>query len=201
MIISAVKFEADPVLSLLDNNHISYDFYEFGIGPINAAKSSVKLKESAAGKNTLYLGSAGSFASFSEPYLCRINQVYWLPTGERIGQAKYMEGLHEPLMIKGSGHFELPEKKALTSTSVSLNADIKVEALPQKQQLVENMEAYAIVSELIEVVNSLDIIWGITNEVGPHGSEQWSENFKQVAQLTANFLEPQLGILRKLSMI
>lgn len=199
LLISAVKFEADPVLSILQKYDIPYSYYELGIGPINAAKNSISIAIKAKGKRVVYLGSAGTFSSFREPYLCQVDQVFWLPTGERMGLAKYMKGLHKPLSIPVTQHFDLPIKKVLTSTSVSLANDIVIEGLPAKQQLLENMEAYVLTEELMGEAKSIDIIFGITNEVGPNGSAEWFANFKGVAQLTADYLESKISKLKELA--
>ena len=90
LLISAARFEAKPSIEILRKNNIKYDYFEFGIGPIHAAKSAEKLKERAKGKNVIYLGSCGTFSDFREPYLATVDQVHWMPTAERMGLAKYM---------------------------------------------------------------------------------------------------------------
>ena len=192
LIISAVGFEAKPTLDMLEKNNIEHEYMEIGIGPINAAKSTTALKEKAKGKNVIYLGSAGSFGEFSYPYLVTVNKVYWMPTAERMGIAKYMEDLHKPISIPATGNFDLQAKIVLTSTSVSLDASISLD-LPEQSKLIENMEAYSVAAELNEVAESVDIIFGITNGVGPDGSKDWVKNFKKISAMTAEYLESQLA--------
>lgn len=199
MFFSAAKFEVAPVLSMLDKHQISYSYFEFGVGPINAAKSSVQLKEVVNNKNVIYLGSAGTFSSFDKPYLCKVNNVLWLPTAERMCLAKHMESLYQPLKIVDTHHFDLPIKRVLTSTSVSLVNDICLDSVSERHQLVENMEAYALLMELIDSTKNLDLILGITNGVGPKGSEQWATYFMQIAQMTADYLEDNIMLLKELS--
>ena len=192
LVISAVGFEAKPTLDMLEKNNIEHEYMEIGIGPINAAKSTTALKEKAKGKNVIYLGSAGSFGEFSAPYLVMVNKVYWMPTAERMGIAKYMEDLHKPISIPATGNFDLQAKTVLTSTSVSLDASISLD-LPEQSKLIENMEAYSVAAELNEVAESVDIIFGITNGVGPEGSKEWVKNFKKISAMTAEYLESQLA--------
>lgn len=192
LVISAVGFEAKPTLDMLEKNNIEHEYMEIGIGPINAAKSTTALKEKAKGKNVIYLGSAGSFGEFSAPYLVMVNKVYWMPTAERMGIAKYMEDLHKPISIPATGNFDLQAKTVLTSTSVSLDASISLD-LPEQSKLIENMEAYSVAAELNEVAESVDIIFGITNGVGPDGSKEWVKNFKKISAMTAEYLESQLA--------
>ena len=191
-LISAVLYEAKPTLEMLVKNHIQCDYWEIGVGPINAAKSSIALKNEMTGKNILYLGSAGSFGEFKDPYLVSVEKVSWLPTAERMGLAKNMTDLHKPVLIPRTYHFDLPKKHALTSTSVSYNAEVKVELTQKRDELIENMEAYPIVSEFETIAESIDVIMGITNAVGPNGSNEWKKNFKKIAQMTADYLEQKL---------
>ncbi|MFK7826563.1 MAG: hypothetical protein AB8G05_20650 [Oligoflexales bacterium] len=192
LIISAVQFEANPTLEMLEKHNIEHEYMEIGIGPINAAKSAATLKEKARGKNVIYLGSAGTFDDFSGPYLVTVNQVHWMPTAERMGTAKFMEDLHKPINIVKTGNFDLSAKTVLTSTSVSLDASINLD-LPLKSELIENMEAYSVAAELNETAESVDIIFGITNGIGPDGSKDWVKNFKKISTMTAEYLENQLA--------
>lgn len=188
LVISAVKFEAKPTLEMLDSNGVNYEYMEFGVGPINAAKSALKIKNGAKGKNVLYLGSVGTFGVFTDPHLVVIDKVWWMPTAERMGLAKCMEDMNTPVDIPLTGYFDLPVRQILTSSSVSFTADISVN-LPQHDVLVENMEAYSIVGDLIESAQSLDVIMGVSNAVCPEGSTQWAENFELVSNMTAKYLE------------
>lgn len=191
LIISAVAFEAKPTREMLDRHGVRYDYMEIGIGPVYAAKSAARLKETSEGKNVLYLGSAGSFAPFSAPYLVTADKVWWMPTAERMGLAKYMKDLYKSVEIPVTGHFDLPVKQILTSSSVSFNAGIEV-ALPERELLIENMEAYSVAEELMEGAKTVDIIMGITNGIGPDASKDWVRHFKSIAQLTADYLEKKL---------
>ncbi|NRA44565.1 MAG: hypothetical protein HRU09_06370 [Oligoflexales bacterium] len=177
LIASAVRFEVEPLLKLLQAHKIAHEYFEFGIGPINAAKNAVKLVDEARGRNLIYIGSAGTFSTFQSPYLCKADEVFWLPTAERMGLAKHMDFLHPPISVPQNAHFDLPVAKVLTSTSVSLKSDIVFENLPENELLVENMEAYAVLMDLLGIVKSIDVILGVTNGVGPEGSRQWALNF------------------------
>ena len=192
LIISAVKFEAIPTLEMLEKYNIKHEYMEIGIGPINAAKSSSVLKEKAKGKKVIYLGSAGCFEEFEGPYLVTVNQVYWMPTAERMGLAKFMEDLHKPISIPVTGNFDLIAKTVLTSTSVSLDGSINLD-LPERSELIENMEAYSVAAELGEAAESVDIIFGITNGVGPNGSKDWIKNFKKISIMTSEYLKNKLA--------
>lgn len=192
LIVSAAKFEAQPTLSCLEEYSISADFFECGIGPVHAAKSVSELKRAAQGRQVYFLGSCGIFGEFSTPFLCTTDEIHWMPTGERMGHAKLMDHIYPPYSLKIPNPLNLPLVKILTSSSVSLSNEIKLKHLPNPDCLVENMEAYCIAKDLYEASSSLEIIMGITNQVGPNGSDQWSANFKSVARMTAQYMERRL---------
>ena len=192
LLVSAVAFEATPTLETLKRCGIEHEYLEIGIGPINAAKSSAQLKEKAKNSDVIYIGSAGTFSSFKRPYLAKVDDVYWMPTAERMGLAKHMVDLHRPISFPRSQKFDLPRKTVLTSSSVSLSSEVAVSQLPSRGDLIENMELYSVASELVEVARSVEVIMGITNSVGPDGSKEWLKNFKSISTLTANFLEKHL---------
>ncbi len=195
LIVSAVHFEAEPTLEQFRKRGISFEYFEAGVGPIHAARSAGELCKRASGRHVLILGTSGSFTEFTAPYLVQIDKVFWLPTAERMGIAKYLPKIHPPVDLPKTGNFDLPYRQILCSTSISLHPDIGIFTdeidLPPSEFLIENMEAYPLVYELLPVVKSLDVIMGITNEVGPHGSIQWQQNFRLLAKLTAEYLETQ----------
>ena len=84
--------------------------------------------------------------------------------------------------------FKLPKKTVLTTSSVSLDASINLDTYSNPDILIENMEAYSIIGEVIEAASSIDVIFGITNAVGPDGSKDWEKNFLEVANMTARFI-------------
>ncbi len=188
LIISAVRFEAEATLASLDPK--MYDYVELGIGPVHALVGALKLREQATGRQVLYIGSAGTFGEFKEPYLTQVKRVWWLPTAERMGMAKYMPNLYPPLEMTKRTDLGLPDCEVFTSTSVSLSALTSVidSRLPALEESVENMEAYCVVAQLLPVVSQLDILLGISNQVGSKGSEQWQTNFRKVAELSAHFI-------------
>lgn len=199
LVISATAEEAAPTLAVLAKHGLTFAAHVCGIGPLAAAKASLSLKTAAQGKRVLYLGSAGCFQAFAEPYLVSVGRVWWLPTGERMGYAKHMPALYPPLDLAPSEWLDLPLCQLLTATSVSLNAafagnlaDSDPGLFAGKTPFIENMEAYAILSELLPVASRLEVVMGITNAVGPEGSEQWLKNWKKVAHLTAEYVEARL---------
>ena len=50
LVLAAAQFEAQKTLDLLRQRKISYDFFEIGIGPLNAAKNFYSLEKKCLGK-------------------------------------------------------------------------------------------------------------------------------------------------------
>ncbi len=193
LVVSAFKPEAKPTLELLTKNKVPFEYFQLGVGPIHAAKSEALLKKAARGRTVLYVGSCGSFYSFKDLHLVSVDSVYWMPPCLRTGIAKIPLILHKPIYFPNS-EISLPKKAVLTSPSVSLVnafAENVEKNLPSKELLVENMELYACAEALLEA-KSLYVILGVTNEVGPSGSKDWEKNFKEIAHMTASFVEGSL---------
>lgn len=188
LVVSAVQFEAEASLEVL--KHAEY--FEIGIGCLAAAKSEAALAERCRGRDVLYLGSCGSFYPFEKVHLITADKTFWMPPCLRTGIAGAPEHLYPPIEFPES-KFDLPRKSVLTSPSVSLVSHIEPHVqstLPPKDHLVENMELYACANALLQS-RSLNVILGVTNEVGPEGRKQWAASFRKVATLTAEFVDRQ----------
>lgn len=188
LVLSAARFEAEQSLEVLKKKY-AVEYYEIGIGPIPAAKSDVHLQEICKGRDVLYLGSCGSFYPYEDLHLITVDKVYWMPACLRMGLSSVPEGLYSPYEFQISNSLE--KKSVLTSATISLVDMIDEKQkfnLPPAQHLVENMELYACAPSLLKA-KTLNIILGVTNQVGPQGHDQWLANFKKIAKMTAEFLE------------
>jgi len=188
LIVSAAKFEVDPLLRELYKKQVNYSYFELGVGPIHAAKKYSELEKICAYKKVLYIGTCGSFAPFHKPYLIQAEKTYWMPTGLRSGLSHAQESWYPPLSFTHKSKLDLPKKVILTSPELSLNPKISSKLnLGIKEELYENMELYPI-AEALKKSPSLEIILAVTNEIGERGHEQWKKNFKEVALLTRDFV-------------
>lgn len=188
ILVAAVQFEALPSLEVFRNLDLPVEFFELGIGPINAAKSAAKLANKCKDKNVLYIGSCGSFYPFQAPHLITVEKIFWMPPCVRTGIAGHLDGLHPPYSLKAN--LALPVRSVLTSPSISLIDEISTSIaanLPSRESLVENMELYACFSGL-QQARSLRILLGVSNAIGPQGRIQWQTHFKTVAKMTAEFI-------------
>lgn len=194
LLVSAVRFEAQDILSACENLGREIEYFEVGIGPIHAAKREESLAREAKGKHVIYIGSCGGFYDFTSPHLVSVEKVLWMPPCLRTGLAQEPEGLHKPFEIPSEiKTFDLPQKTLLTSPTVSLKDDILESLrLPPASELVENMELYSCVGGILSSAKKFDVVLGVTNQVGPNGRLQWRENFRKVAKMTSDFVIGQL---------
>ncbi len=188
LIISAVKFEVESLLKSLEQEQISYEYFELGVGPLHAAYKAKILKSLCYKRKVLYVGSCGSFAPFAQPYLIQAQKTLWMPTGVRTGLSHAVEKWYPPISFPVNKKIDLPSKIILTSPELSLTNKIanSFSYLP-KEDLYENMELYAVADSLQEA-QELNIALAVTNQVGLEGHEQWKAYFKKAAELTSSYI-------------
>jgi hypothetical protein len=189
-IISAASFEVQPLKKLMPQ----LEFIECGIGCLNTAKNTQLLKKKTKNKDIIFVGSCGVFAEFDSTKLVTVNKIKWLPTCERMGLSETIENLHPDINLKTPKYFkELEQTTALTSAAISSDATINIKHQHLlRATLVENLEIYPLASAILPGVNSLEILLGITNAVGPLGRKQWRENFRKIAEISAYFIQNKL---------
>ncbi|MBC61171.1 MAG: hypothetical protein CMP11_01840 [Zetaproteobacteria bacterium] len=189
IICSAAKFEIEPILKL-SQRKIRY--LSFGIGSIKAAVMGQKFKNQLANSKLLIIGTCGSLSSFTKLELITVDKTFWLPTGQRIGQAWSLEQNIPSISLQPNPIFnDLVKKKVLTSPTISKNAiiDPKIEQeIGPKSELVENLELYTFLNEIKDSVKSVTCLLVVTNELCQNAREQWKSNHKLAANLTANYL-------------
>ena len=194
IVLSAVLEEAEPTLKVLENLTVNVDYYAVGVGPINAAITTMKLLSQVEGKTVLVIGSCGCFHPITRPYLVVAREVHWLPTCERTGIAKRMQQFNPPIALNPTIR-NLPQKTILTSSSISFDSRICHNDLAHKEELVENMEAYPIAKVLHNQVEKLIYLFGITNQIGPKASDDWATNRQAVAKLTSKYMQDNTNLI------
>lgn len=195
IVLAAVRFEAEPLLQVLNTKRLDFEFHEIGIGAIKAARSAARLQQVCEGKEVIYVGTGGSFGKFSEPLLVKAGRVLWLPPCLREGISWAIEGIDKPYDLPKSPVWaqELPERTIICSPTISktveMTSNIVAEyELGRPEKLVENLELYSCAEAICSVAKSFVAILGITNAVGPEGRTQWRNNFKAVADMTAAYI-------------
>ena len=191
LIVSAVLFESESLQQLSGD---TFDYYECGIGSINAAQKSVELARLAAGRHVIFTGSCGTFATFAEPYLVTTTTTLWLPTAYRTGDAYGVQGQDLPLSWSdrvSTIASDLPQVTTICSPGISrtniLADDFK------KDQHVENLELYAVAAPLLKSCRQLDVIFGVTNAIGPDAHQQWKKHFRATAEMAAEYIWRRFG--------
>jgi len=190
LIVAAVKFEVENLLEELEKKVYNFEFFEIGIGPLKATRSSLKLEEKCENAHVIYVGTCGTFSPFEKPYLVSAEETHWMPAGVRSGISDFNPNWHPPLSFKEIPHsHKLQKEIILTSPEISLTQDFKNNEMTKNNssRIYENMELYC-VGEALKKSRRLDIILGVTNEIGPNSRLEWKKNFKKLAEMSKNYL-------------
>lgn len=197
LIISAAEFEATPLMEKLGKNRISFAFVAAGVGALAAAANSNALARQACGKKVLFVGTAGTFGSFSAPFLCRPQRVFWLPACERlelgygIPRGKIPFFKHEKFSSLSDS---LPPFDIVCSPSISLkngfSQNLSIQFEPAKT--AENLELFSCIDRIQYSAASVDVLLGITNEIGQNAHAQWQQWQNFAAEMIADHVVKQL---------
>jgi hypothetical protein len=193
IIVAAAKFEADPLVSALQEKGHTPETRLVGVGAINAAKKARAIGDSVRGRNVIFVGTCGSFSGFSKVTLVRANEVLWSPTSERMGFSYTVKDSAPPIALPEAPAWarSLPTRRVLCSPGISLVSKLPDGIAPDAA--VENLELYSCIGELAASAASLAVILAVTNAVGPDSHAQWRQHFTLAAGLTAEFVGARLG--------
>lgn len=188
-IIAAAKFEVEPLKNALEQLGFAPEVQIVGIGALNAAKNARGVAEACRGRTAVFVGTCGSFSEFSRPVLITGQEVYWLPTSDRLGISYSIKDSAPPIKLRKSLELTngLPSKKIICGPSIS-----KIGTLPDNflsDSCVENLELYSCAAEIEAKATSFSVILCVTNLVGPDSHQQWKEHFASAATETANFFK------------
>jgi hypothetical protein len=192
IILSAAKYEAQPTLDQLQENGIESAFISIGVGALNAAKNAATISDHCEGKHIIVIGTCGIFGDFSKPTLITTNNVHWQPTSVKTGEAYLIKGLHEQILLNKETQIsrDLTPKATICGSAISLNED------PPSgfalNDAVENLELYSCIEEIHNKALTLDVVLGITNQVGPAAHAQWKSNHSALAEMTAKYISSSL---------
>ena len=199
LIVSAAPFEIAPLVQRFEKKRIDFKVAECGIGAIAAATKAHELGDAAVGRHVIFVGTSGTFAPFAGPSLCTTSRVVWLPACERLGLGYGIPRgtLHEVRLPTGQTPIltaDLPAMTVVCSPSISLEAGFTGELLKvlDPALCVENLELFSCIKPLLDSADSVEVILGITNQIGPSAHEQWLKFHKIVADMTADYVEEKL---------
>ncbi len=199
LIVSAAPFEIAPLVARLEKKRLDFKVAECGIGALTAASRARELGDAAAGRHVIFVGTSGTFAPFTEPCLCTASRVIWLPACERLGLGYGIPrgSLHEVHLspeVTSSLTSGLPAMTVICSPSISLEAGFTDDLLRvlDPELCVENLELFSCIKPLLDSADGVEVILGITNQIGPEAHEQWLKFHAKVAEMTADYIVEKL---------
>ena len=189
VVLSAVDFEVRPLLDALAGSGRSVGALYTGIGALTAAANAREIANQSKGAHVVYIGTAGTFGEFKEPWLCTASRVCWLPSGERAGISYGIPAGQLPCeSLTPDESLGLDAKTVLCSPSISLTRDFAPSwrGMLEPAECIENLELWSCLREIKEKARRIDIIFGITNQVGPDAHAQWKKWHPVAAEMTAS---------------
>ena len=190
ILLSAAEFEVQPLKQSM--NRLGLNYLSFGIGSLTAAKRTQQLLPQLKNQDVVIVGTCGTFGVFRGVELLTTDLIYWLPSGQRLGMSWAIEKEIPKVYNDQALYFrELPKRTVVASPTISkikgLTDSIK-KTLIAEEDLVENIELYSVVSQLMLHVKSLSVLLAVTNEIGLSARVQWRANYEEAATKTANYL-------------
>jgi len=191
LLVAAAEFELAALRDSLQKSlREDIDYAMVGIGAIHAAKNAERVAEKARGRKVIFVGTAGIFGKFSTVKLMCARQVLWMPACERANIAYSIPGLHPPIDLPAPPSWvaDLELATVVCGPTISKTALLSTE-LPEKlqQPVVENLELYSCIAEIMASAQETVILLGITNAIGPDAHQQWKKNHPLAAKLTAEY--------------
>jgi len=194
VLLAAAPFEMEPSEQVLKRLDFEVHSVAVGIGALSAAKNAQKIAQLCINAHCVFIGTCGTFASFSTPSLITTRNIHWLPTGERSGLSYRVKDCDPKIKKKKKSLLDLPECDVICSPSISLSKELP--SAFQSEKTVENLELYSIAKEIDDVAKTFSVILGVTNEIGKNAHQQWKENFNAAATMTAKYFEKNSSKLR-----
>jgi len=196
-IIAAAKFEVEPLKNVLEQLGFTPEVHVVGVGALNAAKNARPIAEACRGKKVVFVGTCGTFGSFSKPFLVTGKEVHWQPTSDRLGFSYTVKDSAPMITLKKRSDLVqgLPEKSILCCPSIST-----IGTLPENftaDNCVENLELYSCAAEISAKAADFSVILCVTNSVGPDSHSQWKQHFLGAATETADFFKTALSTRKK----
>lgn len=190
LIISAARFEVEPLLKMLDANRVPFTYAATGIGALAAAANAAKLGQLAADKNVIFIGTAGTFGAFDQPFLCAPKRVAWLPACERLGLAYGVPRGQIPLLSvekKSLISAELQSLDVICGPSISLQGGFAehLASVFVPEQTAENLELFSCLEQIQKAAMTVDVMLGITNCIGENAHAQWKQWHAVAAEMSA----------------
>ena len=187
IIASAAKFETKPLQAEVAKCAADIDWVFCGVGVLAAAAAGQRMQALSRDQEVLFIGTCGTFGTFKKVELCRTKTIHWSPTCARAGLS-YAVDKTPPLSLNSSACYDaLPAAEVFCAPNVSLTNTLP-SAAQEDMLRVENIEAYAFLSELCATAKTVDVLLAVTNAVGKDAHQQWLQYHTQAAKLTAEYV-------------
>ena len=107
VVMAAARSEAEPLLNGLDENGFDAVFVRSGLGRLHRL-GGLRIRESLPWAQYNLLGTCGSVAPFTEPYLIRAHKTAWMFLGKGMDLPGPLKGSSHPFLSHPSGVGQRP---------------------------------------------------------------------------------------------
>jgi hypothetical protein len=186
VIASAAMFEAKATISLFEKKDIPFTYIEVGVGAIQASAISKSFSSLVEGRHVLFLGSCGTSATFSAPYLVQAKSVHWNPGDVRRGHGYLVPNAEPSIHLRSINSHRIDSIDIACASSIALLTD-------NRPDIYENLELYSVARNWVPMAATMTAVLGVTNHIGPNAHSEWVKNFKDVSFQTSNYFEQLLS--------
>jgi len=204
LITSAIPAELEPLAVSLEAQKTPWGWetdqlrlLPLGIGPLEAQSTLLRFEPNSSA--IWFVGTAGFFDpnAFHIGQLVQAAEVSIFDGTALLGHGHFAAlAEHRPFQATGDS-FGLQPVSVANSLSVTSSNQLARLIHQQIGAEVENLELFGVA----QAAQALEVPWtgilGLTNQVGPSGSEQWHQQHKTLAQKTADFLAEHISHLDK----
>ena len=175
-IVSAARFEVEPLLAHLQKEKKLYEYLEIGIGVFQSMKTTLNHLDFFQNSDVYYFGTCGTVTSFHQPQVFAVKSVAWQSIGERLGKSHRIQNTDPVIPLAADG----------VDCICASNLSLSIESLAQ--DVVENVELYGVATALQNTSSKLRAFLCSTNQIGLQGHEQWVKHHQDATLSTRDFV-------------
>lgn len=189
LFVSAAPFEGGGLF--LSESGI--DYLPLGVGVFESTQNNALNRSRFVGKDIVFVGTAGTFADFTEPSLYLAEEVCWKPLCERL-ESSYQVPVMSSIPLKYARVFDACSKASVVCAPNITQVEHDYSGEDSTKQYLENIELYSCALAAKDLCNSFSALLVSTNKVGPRSHEQWKANHKVAANLVERYLKSTLAL-------
>ena len=187
IIASAAAFETDALVVNLEKAGVPFTRIFTGIGLTQTSMTCARLADLVFGRHVFFVCTGGVIDAEPIMRIYAARRVYLAPYDIRHGTSELV-GQFDPDMTLNGDDLGCSQIDVAGSLGVSVQTD----RTDNQDHLIETMELYGVARAWRHHAKSLSAFVTTTNATGPKAREQWRDNFKKAAQLTAEQLTPKI---------